>query len=154
MTTSKSISYVFILFLTTISCKEKTKSPNRLYASPTTECEGNCIFAQEGAKHVGESIKVYGTIKEVFTKVDFEPRKPTFINLDDKYPDQKFNIVIFEEDYDKFPDMSLYVGKNITVTGVVEMQHFIGNKDKGFLPSDYPQIKVTSLDQIEVLNCK
>ena len=154
MTTSKSILYVFVLFLTTMSCKEKTKSPNRLYAAPTTECDGNCIFAQEGAKHVGESIKVYGTIKEVIKKVYFESGKPTFINLDDKYPDQKFNIVIFEEDYDKFPDMNLYVGKNITVTGVVRMQHFIGDKKLGFAPSDYPQIKVTSLDQIEVLNCK
>ena len=153
MTTSKSILYVFILFLTTMSCKEKTKSSNRLYAAPTTECDGNCIFAQEGAKHVGEFIKVYGMIKKITKEVEYEDGKPTFIDLDDTFPNQKFNIVIRKENLNKFPDMSLYIGKNITVQGPVKMKHFKGKK--GFYePSDYPEIEVTELDQIEVLNCK
>ena len=67
--------------------------------------------------------------------------KVTLLNLGAKYPNSLLTIAIFQKDLANFPSLpdALYIGKNICVTGTIEMY-----KGK-------PEIKVSKPTQIEIL---
>jgi DNA/RNA endonuclease YhcR with UshA esterase domain len=90
-------------------------------------------------KYIGMEKTVCGTVASATYAVRTKGR-PTFLNLDQPYPNQVFTIVIWGSDRNKFknPPESFFKGKRICVTGFIE---------------DYrgkPEIVVRSPDQIVV----
>jgi DNA/RNA endonuclease YhcR with UshA esterase domain len=73
-------------------------------------------------KYVGKKMTVCGQVASV-NYAENSKRRPTFLNLDKGYPDQKFTAVIWGENRSKFsppPEMK-YAGAAICVTGTIRM---------------------------------
>jgi len=70
--------------------------------------------------HVGEEATVCGVVVSGYY-AKHSRGKPTFLNLDQPYPNQKFTIVIWGENRDAFhtPEQR-YKGKKVCVTGYIE----------------------------------
>ena len=66
---------------------------------------------------------------------------PSFLNFDRPWPDQPFRVVIWDDDWDEFPENfeAFYKGKQVCATGYI--QTFAGE----------PAMKVRHPDQIEIL---
>jgi hypothetical protein len=80
------------------------------------------IGVLDAAKYVGKKMTVCGQVASVNYAEDTKGR-PTFLNLDKGYPDQKFTAVIWGENRAKFatpPEMK-YAGAAICVTGTIRM---------------------------------
>lgn len=95
------------------------------------------IPASEAASYVGEIVEVCGKVASA-AHIGAVKGSPTFLNLERPYPDQPFNVVIWETAralFDKPPERA-FDGKSICVTGRVEL--FRGK----------PQIVVDDPDQI------
>jgi micrococcal nuclease len=75
--------------------------------------------APEAKNHVGEKVTVCG--KVVSTHFAGRSRgQPTFLNLDEPYPNQIFTIVIWGSDRPKFGDPEAkYRDKDVCVTGKI-----------------------------------
>ena len=98
---------------------------------------GGSYTTDQAANHVGEN----GTVCGIVTGGKYAKSsrgKPTFINLDGRYPYQKFTILIWGENRHNFnsPEKRLN-GKNVCVTGYIDSYRGI------------PQIEVTNKSQIE-----
>ena len=80
----------------------------------------SCFTAQEASQHVGESSCVCGNV--VSTKYATNSNsQPTFLNLDEPFPNQIFTIVIFGRDRDRFSNPeNTYLGKRVCVHGAIE----------------------------------
>lgn len=109
-----------------------------LFVSMAVGWAQQTIAPSEAASHVGKEMTVCG--KAVDTNyVPGSRGQPTFINLDEAYPDHIFTIVIWGENrwrFDHLPEIALR-GKRICVTG--EIETYRGK----------PQIEVTYPEQIE-----
>ena len=95
------------------------------------------LSTSEAMAHLGEEATVCGkAVGGYYARGSYG--QPTFINLDDPYPDQKFTIVIWGDHRDRFdmPERS-YTGRDICVSGVIESYRGI------------PQIVVERPSQIE-----
>lgn len=108
------------------------------FASITAKAQAQ-VNATEAAKHVGDSVvvcdKAFGGIYLDKSKDGF-----TFINIGDKYPNQKLTLVIkgdVRKTFSFLPEKVL-VNKNICVKGKV-------TEYKG-----KPQIMISNEDQIEI----
>jgi hypothetical protein len=80
------------------------------------------IGVMEAAKYVGKKATVCGQVASV-NYAENSKGRPTYLNLDKGYPDQKFTVVIWGEDRAKFstpPEMK-YAGAPICVTGTITM---------------------------------
>jgi micrococcal nuclease len=77
------------------------------------------LTAGEAKSHVGERATVCGTV--VSTHYSAKTKgSPTFLNLDQPYPNQVFTILIWGSDRSKFgaPE-SIYANKKVCVTAVI-----------------------------------
>jgi DNA/RNA endonuclease YhcR with UshA esterase domain len=81
----------------------------RLFAQTT-------IPASEGAKHIGERMTVCGVITGEHTATSSRGT-PTFINLDQPYPNQVFTLLIWGDDRGKVGTVP--VSGRICATGVI-----------------------------------
>ena len=97
---------------------------------------GQNYTAAEAAEHIGENATVCGTVSGGYYAKSSRG-KPTFINLDGKYPNQEFTVVIWNENRAAFgkPEKA-YRNQKICVTGTIDSYRGI------------PQIEVTSKSQI------
>ena len=79
------------------------------------------IPAKEARDHVGQPATVCGSVVSA-THAKWSRGAPTFLNLDEPYPNQVFTIVIWETDRPKFgtPETS-FKGKRVCVTGSIEL---------------------------------
>ena len=79
----------------------------------------NTYTADQAKNHVGERATVCGVV----ASAHFASSKgqPTFLNLDNPYPDLIFTVLIWGNDRAKFgtPERD-YMGKNIFVTGTIQ----------------------------------
>jgi micrococcal nuclease len=78
------------------------------------------IKPEEAISHIGENHTVCGVVASA-KYADRTNRKPTFLNLNQPYPNQIFTAVIWGSDRHKFktpPEMA-YKGKRICVTGLI-----------------------------------
>jgi len=97
------------------------------------------VRSNDASRFVGETVTVCGPVAGTgyFPHLKGEP---TFINFDQRYPEQSFTVVIwgkYREKFEQSPDR-LYADRELCVTGRVETY-----KGK-------PQIVVLSPDQIEI----
>jgi DNA/RNA endonuclease YhcR with UshA esterase domain len=79
------------------------------------------IPASEARNHVGENATVCGQVASAHYAASSRGR-PTFINLDQPYPNQIFTILIWGENRAKFgrPEQA-YSGKRVCVTGTITL---------------------------------
>jgi hypothetical protein len=92
----------------------------------------------QATKHIGEEATVCGVVVGSYYSKKSKG-KPTFINLDRAYPNQKFTIVIWGEDREYFKNSeNQFNRKNIYVTGHI-------NSYKGV-----PQMTIYTPSQIKL----
>lgn len=80
------------------------------------------LSAREAIDHAGEYGTVCGTVAS--SRYAFKSKgSPTFLNLDEPYPDQVFTAVIWGHDRDRFEDApeELYDGREICVEGLISI---------------------------------
>ena len=75
------------------------------------------INLDEVSKHIGDSVTVCGPVASM-RYFETSNRKPTFLNIGDKYPNQQITLVIWEDarkDFKEAPESLL--NKKICITG-------------------------------------
>jgi hypothetical protein len=123
----KSLAYFIILFFVFLICTSGSIAQQE-YIHP--------IDAQ---KYIGKEKTVCGTVASANYAIRSRGR-PTFLNLDQPYPNQIFTVVIWGSDRNNFknPPETFFRGKTICVTGIIESYR------------GKPEIIVRSPDQITV----
>lgn len=150
----KKTTLAFFLYgLSLCSCvepKPKTllETPNEISKKTVSSICPDCISTEEVNKHLDENVKVMGIVKKV-TNVEWEESEPTFIDLDNTFPANAMNVVVFKDKKGKFKNLDALQNKKISVEGVVKMHHYKGNSS--YPASDYPQIILTDPKQIKIL---
>jgi exonuclease VII large subunit len=82
----------------------------------------NFIYGQEKVKsedagnYFGKEVIVVGELSQVSTSRS----GTTFLNIDGKYPNNKFTAVIFKDYKDVFKDVKKLVGKKVEIKGKVK----------------------------------
>ncbi len=103
----------------------------------TTLVFGSTLTTSQASSHVGENATVCGKVVSGYY-ASRSNGEPTFLNLDRAYPNQKFTIVIWGDDRDKFNNPETqYTGRKVCVTGYVDSYRGI------------PQITAESPSQIK-----
>jgi DNA/RNA endonuclease YhcR with UshA esterase domain len=127
MKSIKSLAYFIVLIFAFLT------SPSGSIA------EREYINAIDAHKYVGMEKTVCGTVASVTYAIRTRG-KPTFLNLDQPYPNQVFTVVIWGSDRNKFknPPELFFKRKRICVTGMIETYR------------GKPQIVVRGPDQITV----
>jgi hypothetical protein len=75
------------------------------------------IGAADAKSHVGQTAVVEAAVSDVRTARS----GVTFIDMDGRYPDNRFVAVIFVSDLAKFPGVQGLAGKTVAVSGPVEL---------------------------------
>lgn len=111
-----------------------------LVALSPLHAQSGRLTAAEAKNHVGEKATVCG--KVVSARFAKEAKgQPTFLNLDEPYPNHIFTIVVWGSDRDKFGEIEVkYSVKNVCVTG--KITNFQGK----------PEIAVDDPNQIQLAN--
>ena len=80
------------------------------------------INPKEAHQHLGENQTVCGIVASTHF-VSSSKRQPTFLNLDQPYPNQIFTILIWGENRPKFKEApeKYFKGKRICVTGIIKI---------------------------------
>lgn len=95
-------------------------SPDNPFAAIVAE-PADALAAADAIHHVGESVTVCG---EVASSRFARKRRgaPTFLNLDEPFPDQVFTILIWGRDRPKFAEAPEFLaGSRVCVTGVIRL---------------------------------
>jgi hypothetical protein len=84
---------------------------------PALSLQAADLTAQQAASHVGETATVCGIVASTNYAVRVK-RQPTFLNLDQPYPQQVFTILIWGSDRPRFgtPEVQ-YIGKGHAILG-------------------------------------
>ena len=78
------------------------------------------LTAREARNHVGERATVCGIVASAHYAASTKG-SPTFLNLDEPYPNQIFTILIWGSDRARFGDPETkYANKKVCVTGVIK----------------------------------
>lgn len=78
------------------------------------------IPAQQAKNHIGETATVCGNVVSIHY-AERTKGSPTFLNLEERYPNQIFTILIWGSDRSKFGDPEAkYANKNVCVTGLIK----------------------------------
>jgi len=82
------------------------------------------ITPKDAQKYLGKTENVCGQVASANYAVRTRGQ-PTFLNLDEPYPNQVFTVVIWGSDRAKFPDPpeKIYRGKTICITGTIASYH-------------------------------
>lgn len=105
-----------------------------VFASSNLFAQMDTISSKDAKNYIGKTVVVKGIVADKFTS----KKGNTFINFDEKKPNQSFTIAIFEEA--KIDVTTISVGSWVMVTGVVK---------------DYqgtPEIVVTKNEQLISVN--
>jgi hypothetical protein len=111
-----------------------------LFASLVSLTQGQTshLTAREAKDHVGENATVCGKVVSARFAKDSKGQ-PTFLNLDEPYPNQVFTIVVWGSNREKFGDIEAkYKVKNVCATGKI-------TAFKGV-----PEIEINDPNQIEI----
>ncbi len=99
-------------------------------------CVGNSqtLTTGQARAHDGESAKVCGTVGNEHTATGSQG-KPTFIDLDSAFPEQKFALLVWDQDREKVGELPR-TGARVCATGVINYYHGV------------PQIIIRSSSQL------
>lgn len=130
----KSFNWILLVLLAGLPACQK-QPQERAVEIPAT-----AISALEASAHIGETLTVCGRVASA-RYVYWTRGQPTFLNLDQPYPNQVFTVVIWSLDRPKFgiPPEERFQGKPICVTGHIEEVEGL------------PRIEVNEPAQIEIL---
>jgi hypothetical protein len=88
-------------------------------AASSVQTQTGHITAAEAKNHVGEKATVCGKVVSARFAKDSKGQ-PTFLNLDEPYPNHIFTIVVWGSNRDKFGDIEAkYRVKDVCVTGKI-----------------------------------
>jgi len=77
------------------------------------------LTAAEAKGHIGEQATICGNVAST-RYAEGSRGSPTFLNFDQRYPNQIFTVVIWGSDRTKFGDPeTIYRGKHVCVTGKI-----------------------------------
>jgi hypothetical protein len=111
-------------------------------APDATAWPTGAVDTQDAASHQGESGIVCGTVVAA-QYVEHAPGRPTFLNIDKPYPNQRFNVVIWGEQRRGFPLAGkpevVMIGKEVCTKGLIE----------GY--RNYTQIQDVGIDAVDIL---
>ena len=104
------------------------------------------ISAEKAAQLIGQEVIIKAKIVSVYYSQNSKG-KPTFLNLERKYPNNPVAIVIFEQAIEKLKiNTDLYLNKTVIVSGKMEAY-----KDKTPPYKLKPIITIYKKDQIKIL---
>ena len=86
-------------------------------ALTATSAFAESIAPSQAQAHVGQVVTVEGPVSDVFTARS----GVTFLDIGDRYPNNVFAAVIFNDDAGKFPDVEKLKGKIVDVTGAIRL---------------------------------
>lgn len=92
-----------------------------LYSLPSFALGPLRITASQARRYIGKNATVCGKVVSAAYGAD-ERGRPTFLNLDQRYPNQVFTVVIWGMSRERFPSdpETYYANKKICVSGKVE----------------------------------
>jgi hypothetical protein len=92
-----------------------------LVCASTSIAQQEYVNPIDAHKYIGMQKTVCGTVASATYAVRTKGR-PTFLNLDQPYPNQIFTVLIWGSDRNKFknPPETFFKGKGICVTGIIE----------------------------------
>lgn len=95
--------------------------PLRTAPSQQTETQRATLSAAQAGDHVGQRATVCGVVASSRYAASSRGR-PTFLNLDQPYPNHVFTIVIWGEARGNFPEPpeQAFAGKRVCVIGTIE----------------------------------
>lgn len=96
------------------------------------------VIKENAAKFLGRLVRVEGTVMQV-KKVG----KSCFLDLVAKFPDNPFTVVVYEEDWAKFPDITTFKDQKVEVVGMIEAYKYGKNVGRLFM-------KLRNADQVKV----
>ena len=105
-----------------------------IFASSNLFAQSDTISTKDAASYIGKTVVVKGKVADVFTSKSGN----TFINFDDKSPNQSFTIAIFSES--KVDAAAISVGSWVVVSG--EIKEYKGK----------PEIVVSKNEQLISVN--
>lgn len=114
--TSRLVAILVLLALV-VACADGSD------ANPTPSSNGgDFITAAEALAHVGSRETVCGLVASA-TYASGSRGQPTFLNLDEPYPNQVFTIVIWGDYRDDFPrpPEAMYAGQDVCVSGLISV---------------------------------
>ncbi len=76
------------------------------------------IAPSEAKNHVGQNLTVEGVVAEVHHAAS---GGAIFVDIGGRYPNAQFTAVIFQDDFDKFPDVDSLEGKTVDVMGAIKL---------------------------------
>ena len=128
-----------VAFFVILACGGGEERPVSRVAT-VEQLPAGAVSASEADEHIGSNKTVCGDVKNP-TYVPSTPGEPTFLNLDQTYPNLLFLVIIWGDDRLSFPDEPdvLYRDKRICVDGLI-------GSYKGT-----PRIEVTSPAQIRIV---
>jgi hypothetical protein len=119
-----------------------TKTPKATATAEATSWPSGAVDSEGAADHEGESGIVCGTVVAA-QYLPQAPGRPTFLNIDEPYPNQRFNVVIWGEQRRGFPLAGkpevVMIGRQICTKGLIE-----GYKG-------YTQIQDVGIDEVDIL---
>ena len=102
------------------------------------EVKNPFIIKENSAKFLGRLVRVEGTVMQV-KKVG----KSCFLDLVAKFPDNPFAVVVYEEDWAKFPDLTTFKDQKVEVVGMIEAYKYGKNVGRLYM-------KLRNADQVKV----
>ena len=79
------------------------------------------LTTAQARAHDGESAKVCGTVANEHTAVGSQG-KPTFMDLDSAFPEQRFALLVWDQDRENVGELPR-VGGHVCATGVINYYH-------------------------------
>lgn len=98
----------------TLKNSYKEKQDSKQYNSFQNEKPVAVISPVEAGDYNGKTVTVKGFVADVY-----KSEKVAYLNFVEKYPNNPFTAVIFARQFDDFPDIGKYRGKDVEVTGRV-----------------------------------
>ena len=132
----KNLKLIFLLFFL-----------STIFNPSFGQSQPKIITAKEASKLVGQSVIVKAKVITVFHAIN-SFNSPTFLNLDEDFPNNPIAVVIFEADLKKLNiNAQLYKGKTILVRGIITTYK---DEEKPF--KNKPSITITAINQLEIIN--
>ncbi len=129
-----------------VACSQHYVAPERIGPAEMASAEvldpsiGDRIPARQAGEHVGTAGTVCGQVASA-RYADVSRGGPSFLNLEEAFPNHVFTVVVWRESWEAFkgPPLEVYDGRYLCVTGDIESYRGI------------PQIDVDSPIQIEIM---